>query len=728
MSDPLDAFTSAPASVDPLDAFTTGDPAKAAAAAQPDAPLVARIGSAINSAPGYLGRQLGLTARDALVGPATAAQIITEPIRYATDRILGTTGQTLPLGALAGKAADAIGLPSPQTAAERVANEGATLGFGAMTPGGIGEAATRLGVAAAPATSRVGQMLNALTANPTQQVASAAGAGVTGQASKEAGGSPLVQTGAAILGGVAGGVAPGLGGALWDTAKRLVTPGASAQAVEQAYQTAVQQSGINLGAMGAAARLQLRRDFNNAMNTGGQIDQDSLARLAALRAAGVTPTQGMVSLDPVQITREANLAKIGANTGNPALGGLAQLQANNDRALIGSMNAAGGNAGVSPLTAGSAVKSAIIGRDAANGAAEQAAWDAAKAHPGYTAPIVPDGLHAINAALGDSGMMPFMAPGISKYMEAFQNGSQPFTAQAYRNLRSMLSGELSKGGNEAAAASTAIRALDSTPITPIKAGAHLDFGGDAVASPGMASAMRASDGQAQEAIDLVNKARQLTAQKYAYQSSSPLVKTALSDARTSDPENLAKSFVLGGTFNDAQAVHDAVGPQGVAGVRDALSTYLKSKMVSGATSDDTAKVSAKGLSDALASIGDQKLGLFYSPEELAQLKNIARASTLTKFQPTGSAVNNSNSGALAVGKALDFLDSKVLRFLPGADYTPGLITAPIRNATQSIAGRGVQNVTPGLLQPQPVVGAGRGLLLPATTGGALFTSGLLGSN
>ena len=54
--------------------------------------------------------------------------------------------------------------------------------------------------------------------------------------------------------------------------------------------------------------------------------------------------------------------------------------------------------------------------------------------------------------------MPFMHPKISAYIDAFQTGAQPFTPQAYRNLQSMLANEISKGGNEGAAARIARRA------------------------------------------------------------------------------------------------------------------------------------------------------------------------------------------------------------------------------------------------------------------------------
>lgn len=717
-----------------VDSMLAGDAGLQAAAAKPDAPIGARIGSALNDIP----RQLGLTARDALEGGANAAQILSEPIRYATDRLLGTTGKTLPAGAMAERAADWIGLPKPANANERVINEGAKLGFGAMGGSGAARLLDNGIEAAAPlvsaGTSRVGALLDsftkapaALAANPVAQVTSAAGAGMAGQASKEAGGSPLVQTGASVLGGLAGGLAPGAWESVIANGKRLLTPNASAAAIDQAFQTAMTSGGINLGAMAPAARIQLRQDFAQAMNTGGPMDPEALSRLAAIRAVGATPTLGMITQDPAQITREMNLAKIGASSSNSGLTGLAQTQNTNNRALIGQLNQLGGGSGVLPITAGRNVMGSVVTRANALETAEQAAWDAAKAHPGYTRPISNEPVHAAFKAADDEALLGFLPKQITDLMGAFQTGAADFTPQQYKNLRSLLSRAQAEGGNTAAAASAAVRGLESVDIRPLTNRAGRDLG-TAPITQDMATALQAHDAQAGGAIDLVNQARAATRQKYAYQESSPLVRAALSDARSSDPEKLAKSFVLGGTVNDAQSVVDAVGPQGVAGIRDALGTYIKKQALNGAD-EETGKVSQSALKQVLDSIGDEKLRMFYSPEEVAQLRNVSRAASLMQSQPVGSAVNNSNSGTTVLGKTLDFLDSKVLRKVPYGGVIGAGVTTPLRNIAADRAQSAVLDVGPGLLRPvAPVIGGGRGLLLPATTGGALFTSGLLGSN
>ena len=174
-------------------------------------PASVAAGKDLNSIP----RQVGLTARYGLEGLANTAQLVTEPLRYITDRITGSTGQTVPLGVLASRVADFIGLPNPENADERVVGDAARMAAGAGGLAGAGAAAGNLG-------GWIGRAGQALAANPVQQIGAGAGAGLGGGASREAGGGAIHQAVAATLGGVAGGMvmdgpwitlpdAPGLG-------------------------------------------------------------------------------------------------------------------------------------------------------------------------------------------------------------------------------------------------------------------------------------------------------------------------------------------------------------------------------------------------------------------------------------------------------------------------------------------------------------------------------------
>lgn len=672
-------------------------------------PASVSAGQAINANVNSIPRQLGLTARYGIEGLAQGAQVISEPFRYLTDRATGMTGKTVPASVLATRLADMIGLPSPETANERVIGDATRLVAGA---GGMGGAA-QLG---AKIPGMVGTVLTGLAANPTQQLSAAAGAGLAGGASREAGGGPMTQAGASLIGGVVGGLAPGAAQNIANAGRRIFAPSLTPQQLDVQLSTVLDRAGTDYSQLPANVQNSLRNQLKDSLQAGKELDPAAVSRLADFARVGATPTRGMVSQNPVQITREQNLAKMAANSADGELHGLPLMQNQNNATLIRNLNNAGAASETMPIAAGRLVQDRIQGANRALGSIEQGAWDFAKGTPGYTAPVSNAPLHAAFKAVDDEALLGFLPKQTTDYMAAFQSGAQPFTPQQYKNLRSMLSGSLAAGGNEAAAASAAIRGLESVPLKPITNMGGIDFGG-LPSTPQMAAAMRGVDAQAPNSIAAVDRARQATAAKYAYQESSPLVRAALSDARTADPEKIAQSFILNGTVNDARSVAREAGPQGIETIRNTLATYIKKQALSGA-SDETGKVSQSALNAVLRKIGDEKLGLFFSPEEVAGLRATGRVASLIQSQPVGSAVNNSNSGALLIGRGMDALNS-IAGKIP---FGKAAVIDPLRNLNISISQRQAQNVVPGLLAPVEKPPLAPALLLPGlAAGGGLLS-------
>ena len=630
------------------------------------------------------GRQLGLTARYGMEGLANTAQMVTEPLRYATDRITGNVGKTKPLGEMATDAADWMGLPKPQGANERVIGDATRLLAG--TGGILGAGSAVLNVP-----GLVGKSGAALTQAPVSQLFSAAGSGLAGGASREAGGSTTQQVASSVIGGLAGFGAAGGVNALATKATQLKNTMMSPLQMDGKISGILQRAGVDYSKVPERIRQAMRAELADALKANQELDPAAVARLLDFKANKLTPTRGMVSLDPVQITREQNLAKMAANSSDDQLHGLPRIQNQNNSQLITSMNEVGANSG-NVDAAGDLVTSSVLGRQAGLRNAEQAAWTEAKGSPGYTQPISSKVISDINTALGDEGMMPFMNPTISRYMEAFQTG-QPFTPQAYRNLQSMLAREVSKGGNEGAAAGLARRILEQSDLQP----AGFANTGNSLVTPGTAGAMRAADSNAADSISLVNNARGATRQAYAYEDSSPLVRSVLSGGATSDPQRVAQRFVIGGTLREARDLAQQVGPSGIATIKNALVSHLKNKALNGAA-DEVGKFSqstfAKELS-ALRSSG--KLDLFFSRAEIDQLESMGRAASYMQVQPVGSAVNNSNSGALMLGKGLDWINAAAKKFPGGQTF----VADPLNNIGISLSQRQAQNLMPGLLANQP---------------------------
>ena len=517
--------------------------------------------------------------------------------------------------------------------------------------------------------------------------------------------------GATVLGIVLGGMAPGaLSGAANAIKAPFIKPDTTK--LEARISLAFEDAGMEWRDVPEAIRKQLVSDVQKATKPGANLNADAIRRLADFRMTGTAPTRGMLTLDPVQITREQNLAKIGANTADGELQGLARLQNQNNQKLIANVNDLGANRG-DPLQAGEYLAGTVLGRQAALRSAEQQAWDAAKNLPGYKMPVSGKVLSDVNQALDAEGMMPFMNPTISRYMEAFQTG-QPFTPQAYRNLQSMLSREMAKRGNEGAAAGLAARILRDADLKP--AGFAAQPGG--VVTGQMAAAMRGVDGAADDAVSAVNAARSATRQAYAFEESSPIVRAVLSKGAAGDPKRIASRFIIGGTPNETREVVNLLGDRNLAPVKNAVLAHLKESAIGKGAADEVGKFSQSGFNRALAQIGERKLSMLFTPEEIAQLQANGRVASYMQVQPVGSAVNNSNSGALLMGVGYDWLKSAVSKLPAGQS----LIIDPLRNIEVSLRQSQAQNLAPALATTAPRAPMAPSFIVPGLAAAGLLAA------
>lgn len=648
-------------------------------------------GKSLNRGLSDIPRQLGLTARYALEGPAQAAQVFTEPVA-GLMRWAGIP--TRPLGEIASGAADAMGLPKPQTAQERVVGDATRLVAG--TGGVLG--ASR---AMAQLPGMVGTVGAGMAANPTAQLTSATGAGVMGGLSREGGGSELQQAGAALIGGVAGGLVPGAAGSAVNAGKRLLnrlTP----QQMDVQISNVLQRAGMDYSQVPERARQSLRTQMQDALRAGQELDPAAVRRLAEFQTIGVTPTRGMVTQDPVRITQEMNLAKMGANAGDDGLQGLARVQNQNNTRLINVMNEAGANRG-DAFAAGQRAIGAIQAQDDALAGRVSSLYQQARDTSGRSAAL--DGAAFTRTAnqMLDEGLLGGALPkDVADHMNRIARGEVPFDVNYAEQLKTRIAAlqRATNDGSARMALGMVRRALDETPLMS----APQVNPGNLPAVPGTVPPSPAALGQ--ESIDAFNQARQAARQRFGWQESARPIEAALNGAQ---PDDFVQKFVIRGTVADASALAKNAP---TAEIKNALLAHLKDKALGG-SADEVGKFSQSAYNKALNQIGDRKLSLFFSPEELNQLRTVGRVASYMQNQPVGSAVNNSNSGALLLGKGIDLLNK-----LPGGQTFLG---QPLQNINVSIQQRAAQNVLPGLLATQPRQPMASGLLAPA----AAFSGGLL---
>jgi hypothetical protein len=547
----------------------------------------------------------------------------------------------------------------------------------------------------------VGTVGAGMAANPTAQLTSATGAGTMGGLSREGGGSDLQQAGAALIGGVAGGLVPGAAGSAVNAGKRLLnrlTP----QQMDVQISNVLQRAGMDYSQVPERARQSLRTQMQDALRAGQELDPAAVRRLAEFQSIGATPTRGMVTQDPVRITQEMNLAKMGANSGDDGLQGLARVQNQNNTRLINVMNEAGANRGDS-LAAGQRAIGAIQAQDEALAGRVSSLYQQARDTSGRSAQL--DGAaftRTANQMLDEGLLGGALPPDVANHLNRIAKGEVPFDVNYAEQLKTRIAAlqRATNDGSARMALSTVRRALDETPLMS----APQVNPGNLPAVPGTVPPSPATLGQ--ESIDAFNQARQAARQRFGWQESARPIEAALNGAQ---PDDFVQKFVIRGTVADASALAQNAP---TAEVKNAILAHLKEKALNG-DADEVGKFSQSAYNKALNQIGDRKLSLFFSPEELQQVRMLGRVASYMQNQPVGSAVNNSNSGALLLGKGID-----VLNKIP----VLGPMAGPaLQNINVSLQQRAAQNVLPGLLAAQPRQPMSSGLLAPA----AAFSGGLL---
>lgn len=647
----------------------------------PPAPPEKSTGESIMSAVTDFPRQVGLTGRYAIEGAANTLGLPLEPMRMGVSAISQLAGgpPATSMSTYGTKLADLLRLPKPRETSVMDTRTG----LANILPSEqvVGDVATSIastipmvsgaGALAKSTTGITSNVANQLAANPMLQYGSAAGAGYGSGLTRESGGDPLQQFFAGLAGGIA---APaGYSGAksLLTSAGQKVAPTLTGKLnpdaaipnpaeVDQIITLKLGQSGIDFSRLPDQVRKSLTADVANALRTGGDLGGDAMRRLLDFRMVeGTTPTKGMITLDPRQITLEQNLAKTGMNSADPNLQTLGNVQAQNNRALIEALNARGAGNVQAPylMEAGEASATKIAAEDAAKQAATSKLYKQAENMPGGTTPLDRSELiNNIDTLLAKENANAFLPESIRSMLNEISAGKTtingktfpvPFDTNALDTLMTKIAtAQRGADGNTKTALSLVRQAIDNTEIKPVKT----EFGGNQLVTEAGGKFLQTQDAQAGELLSALNKARASHRERMNWQESTKPIEQTVDGMQ---PDQFVRKFVLNGDVADAASVAKSGDP---AATKSAILTHLKDRALGG-RSDEVGTFGAATYNKTLKEIGDKKLALFFTPEEIGELKRLGRVAEYTTVQPKGSAVNNSNSGALVLGAGIDLLAS-----------------------------------------------------------------------
>ena len=185
--------------------------------------------------------------------------------------------------------------------------------------------------------------------------------------------------------------------------------------------------------------------------------------------------------------------------------------------------------------------------------------------------------------------------------------------------------------------------------------------------------LQTQDAQSADLLSALKEARANFADYKKWQESNKPIEATVNGMQ---PDQFVRKFVLNGDVADAAAVATSGDP---AATKSAILTHLKDRALGG-RSDEVGTFGAATYNKTLKEIGDKKLALFFTPEEIGELKRLGRVAEYTTVQPKGSAVNNSNSGALMLGAGIDILANSV------GIVSPGVATLAIPFAKKQLQG------------------------------------------
>lgn len=624
------------------------------------------FGSKLNDAIGQIPRQLGLTARYALEGGIGALGLATDPIA----RLAG-----IPTAQEAGSSlANLMQLPKPQGALEQTVGDASRMVAGSA---GLLGAANKVANVTSGITKSA---LNAFAANPVAQLTSAAGSGLAGGYVKETGGNPAAQFAASLAGGIAAPAAAAVGKKLAtsiaNTATSLFNPKDMTAQVDITIDNALKDSGYKLADLPQNVRAQLRQDVSKAMKI-GPIDNAAVARAADYASVGATPMRGNLTLNPVDITRQKNLSKLGANSTDPILNRLANIENANNSAFIEGLNKAGANTADDTYSAGQKIIRALDSRNAQAKSAIDSLYNQARDTQGRSAALDPSSFtNAANDAL-DNALLGGKLPGdVRNLLNKVAKGDMPLTVDVAEQFKTRI-GDLQRASSDKAermALGIVRKALDDTPLMA-----------------------ESSSALGQSSIDAFSQARGANRAWMNVVDKTP----ALAAVRDGvEPDKFVHQYIIGNGTNanvmDVFQLKNMVkeNPEAMSAIRGQITSFLKQKALNNA-SDEVGNFSQSAYNNALKSVGDRKLSAFFDPKEIAQLKAIGRVASYDQVQPRGSAVNNSNTAGATLGVILDKLSgSRVLGKIPFAAQGIGSVSA-------NINARRAANIPQSLVSPRP---------------------------
>jgi hypothetical protein len=172
-----------------------------------------------------------------------------------------------------------------------------------------------------------------------------------------------------------------------------------------------------------------------------------------------------------------------------------------------------------------------------------------------------------------------------------------------------------------------------------------------------------------EAGNAFKMARAAASQRFGEIDASAPLKAAIDGI---EPDKFVQKFILSGNAKDVMTLRANLknNPDLWNEIRGQVIDFLKHDKALNKANDEFGKFSQSAYNKALDAIGDAKLKILFSPDELSHLKRIGRVAAARQVDPEGIVVNNSGTSQAV---------ANLMTRLSGVPYLKELAINPIMN-------------------------------------------------
>lgn len=471
------------------------------------------------------------------------------------------------------------------------------------------------------------------------------------------------KAGQMLIGGIAGGALTPIAGKVADKfAGYIANKRAPSELVMQkSAQDIAQEMGLDYSAMTARQRTSLMDEIRTALQANLGKDPAAAMRKADFEAEGMPFLTGQATRDPLQFAAEKNLAQ-----GNKEIASVLQQQGKQIRSNLGkySMGASSEQQG------GSALIDALRGYSNKLGEGVKGAYTVARNSAGKDAEVPMQGLAQDVAAVLD------------QYSENVTKNLPLSQFKKYGIL---------EGGDMTQRKIFTVEEADKL-LKVINANQSNDKATNAALSA-LRGAVKRAVVQDAGADDVFAGARKLAAEKFRLEDAVPALEASASGA--ANPDTFVSNFIVSKNAQTPQVQQLAKilreqDPQAFSEARAQVGAYLQRQALGENLAGDKA-VRPEMYAKALRQFGEEKLGAFFTPQEIASMQRNARIAAYIDSVPNASRPNTSGNW-----QAISNVAQK-LPFMPTTLALGGALKSTIGNqldATRALSGKLPTNPTP----------------------------------